>query len=269
MVRSGGNRQDVFSFSRVTSFEQCARRYRYRYLDGVQEAFQGIEGFMGNRVHDAVEWLFREREHQRVHDAARLVGWYTEAFDRELSAASGRTKVVKQGRSVEDYRRDGAAMLADFHRMRFGSDDLETVGLERHFELQLPGGQRFQGFIDRLARDASGTLHIIDYKTGSRPATRFEGKDAQQLEAYAVAMFAEDSAVGAGESIELRLEYLRNASVVRRTIRRDEALEVGRRLAARIDYAATATVFPPSPGVLCGWCGFNDVCEAAPQRKGR
>jgi hypothetical protein len=30
--------------------------------------------------------------------------------------------------------------------------------------------------------------------------------------------------------------------------------------------AEDATVFPPSPGTLCDWCGYNDICEAYPVR---
>src|SRR5688572_3505192 len=37
----------AYSFSRITTFEQCARRFRYRYLDKVKEAFDSVEGFMG------------------------------------------------------------------------------------------------------------------------------------------------------------------------------------------------------------------------------
>jgi RecB family exonuclease len=48
----------TYSFSRITTFEQCARRFRYRYLDGVKEAFHGVEAFMGQRVHEVIEWLF-------------------------------------------------------------------------------------------------------------------------------------------------------------------------------------------------------------------
>lgn len=252
----------TFSFSRVTTFEQCARRYRYRYVDGVREAFQSIEAFMGQQVHAAVEWLFRQRDAgcpPRVDEAVRF---YSAAFDAAYADARGALKVIKQGMKVEDYRRSGAEMLADFHRARFEGDGFETIGLERHFVLEIDGGRRFQGFIDRLARDRSGTLHIIDYKTGGRPPLRFGGKDGDQLEAYAVAMFAETDA----DELVLMLEYLRNGSTQTRRVRRADAEETARRLGARIDAAATANVFPPTPGILCDWCGFNDLCEAYGKR---
>lgn len=249
---------ETFSFSRVTTFEQCARRYRYRYVDGVREAFQSIEAFMGQQVHAAVEWLFTEKGQGRMPGVEEAVKFYSAAFDRGCVEARGGLKVIKKDTVVEDYRRSGAEMLVDFHRNRFAVDQLETLGLERHFVLEIDSGRRFQGFIDRLARDASGVLHIIDYKTSGRPPLRFGGKDGDQLEAYAVAMFAETDA----DEIELRLEYLRNGSTQVRRVRRSESVETARRLAARIAAAAEANVFPPTPGTLCDWCGFNDLCEA-------
>ncbi len=249
---------ETFSFSRVTTFEQCPRRYRYRYVDGVREAFQSIEAFMGQQVHAAVEWLFEQKGGGRVPPVAEAVQYYSAGFDRACEQARGSLKVIKQGTRVEDYRRSGAEMLADFHRTRFAHDCLETLGLERHFVLEMEPGRRFQGFIDRLARDGSGTIHIIDYKTGGRPPIRFGGKDGDQLEAYAVAMFAETDA----DELVLMLEYLRNGSTQIKRVRRGEAVETARRLGARIQMAAEANVFPPSPGTLCDWCGFNDLCEA-------
>lgn len=253
---------ETFSFSRVTTFEQCARRYRYRYVDGVREAFQSVEAFMGQQVHATIEWLFQEKGRGRTIPVDKAVGRYSEAFDQAWGEARGTVRVIKRGTAVEGYRRSGAEMLADYHRRAFVGDQMETIGLERHFALDLPGGRRFQGFIDRLARDHSGTLHIIDYKTGGRPPVRFGGKDGDQLEAYAVAMFAETSV----DELVLVLEYLRNGSTQTRRIRREEAGETARRLEARIRVAAEATAFPPVPGTLCDWCGFNDLCEAYVRR---
>jgi putative RecB family exonuclease len=253
---------ETFSFSRVTTFEQCARRYRYRYVDGVREAFQSIEAFMGQQVHETVEWMFQEKGAGRLPPVDEAVRRYSASFDRGWTEARGGLRIVKKNSALEDYRRSGAQMLADFHRARFVRDAFETVGLERHFLLEIGEGRRFQGYIDRLARDPSGIVHIIDYKTGGRPPVAFGGKDGDQLEAYAVAMFAETAV----DEIVLMLEYLRNGSTLTKRIRRSDTEETARRLRARIRVAAEASVFPPTPGTLCDWCGYNDLCEAFGRR---
>ena len=170
----------AYSFSRISLFEQCARRFRYRYLDGVKEAFDSVEGFMGRRVHDTVEWLFAERTRGRVPSAAETVTQYCRRWDEEVVGAPRRINVVKRGEDVETYRRAGAEILHRFYRERFIADKLETVATEKHFTIPLGGRYVFQGYIDRLARDAAGRLHVIDYKTGRRMPETFAGKEAEQ-----------------------------------------------------------------------------------------
>jgi len=252
----------TFSFSRMTTFEQCPRRYRYRYLDGVREGFQSIEAFMGQQVHATVEWLYNERIAGNEHAVEAAVGRYCSEFDKAGAASKPAIRVIRADMASEHYRRSGAEMLAAFHARRFAADVLETVAMERHFEIDVDEGIRFQGYIDRLARDGDGTLHVIDFKTGSRVPARFEGKDADQLDAYALALFTQNG----DDELVLVLEYLRTATVRTKRIRRSQIDEIRRRLAARIAAAQLATVFPPVPGALCGWCGFNDLCEACPPR---
>ena len=252
-----------FSFSRMTTFEQCARRYRYRYLDGVKEAFQSVEAFMGTTAHSTLEWLWTERLAGREPRLEDAVGYYCAEWDRTIGASRAPIKVIRRDTQLESYRRNGADMVADFYRDQFMNDRLETIELERHFEIQLDGRIAFQGFIDRLAKSADGVLQVIDYKTGKRVPSRFEGKDAQQLEAYAVAMFAELDVT----EIDLTLHYLRTGKPVSRRIAVGEARAIETRLCARIDAAVAATVFPPVTSPLCDWCGFNDICDAPRERR--
>lgn len=255
----------TYSFSRVTTFEQCARRFRYRYIDGVKEGFQGVEGFMGTQVHAALEWLFEQRDSGRVPPVEQAVAYYCDQWDRAITAGSAPVRVVKTGVEMETYRRSGAEMLTRYYRERFLSDRLTTVENEHHFVVPIGSRYEFQGFIDRLATDQDGVLHIIDYKTGSRVPKKFEGKEAQQLEAYAMAMFR----LGEAKEIELVLEFLKTGARLRRRILRAEADEIEVRLGQRIAKAEEASVFPPIPGVLCGWCGYNDLCESAMSRYSR
>jgi putative RecB family exonuclease len=255
VVRMAGS---AYSFSRVSLFEQCARRFRYRYLDGVKDGFDSVEGFMGRRVHETVEWLFAERTRGRAPSAADAVRRFCRLWDEEILAARRRINVVKWGEDVETYRRSGAEILTRFYRERFVGDELDTVATEKHFSIPLGGRYVFQGYIDRVARDAAGRLHVIDYKTGRRVPEGFAGKEAEQVQAYALAIFA-DSAV---DEVQLVLEFLRGGKTLRARIARDDAAAVEARLAEQIATVEEATVFPPNPSALCDWCGYNDICES-------
>jgi putative RecB family exonuclease len=248
----------VYSYSRITTFEQCARRFRYRYVDGVKEAFRGVEAFMGQQVHSTIEWLFNERTRSVEPTSEQAVSYYCTAWDTEAADGAARVHVVKRDMSLESYRRMGAEVVAAFHAERFVGDTRETVATEKHFAVSF-NGHRFQGFIDRLARDADGLLHVIDYKTGARAPRTFAGKEADQLRAYGLGLFIESDAA----ELELVLDFVRAGKTLRQRIRRDEAAAVERMLSERIDAVEASSVFPPNPGVLCGWCGYNDICEAS------
>ena len=51
----------IYSHSRLSSFEQCPLKFKFRYIDKLKpEIEQSIEGFLGNQVHDTLEWLYNE-----------------------------------------------------------------------------------------------------------------------------------------------------------------------------------------------------------------
>ncbi|RMD84825.1 MAG: PD-(D/E)XK nuclease family protein [Candidatus Dadabacteria bacterium] len=249
----------TYSFSRISTFEQCPRRFRYRYLDGVREGFEGIEAFMGKQVHAVIEWMFTERRLGRTVSIAQAIERYCDLWDEAMAGGPLEVRVVREDRSLEQYRRLGAQMLARFHRERYLHDPLQTVASEQHFVVPVGGKYRFQGYIDRLARDDDGLLYVIDYKTGARAPRQFAGKEADQLRAYALAVFLQ----WAEPHVELVLEFLRSDTVVRERLDRSAAASIERALAERIEAVERSTVFPPQPGPLCAWCGYNDICDAA------
>ncbi len=252
----------TYSFSRVSTFEQCPRRYRYRYVDGVREAFRGVEAFMGQQVHAAIEWLFSQRLRAVEPGVDEAVRYYCGAWDRALVEDGPQVRVIRGDGDLETYRRTGAEMVARFWRERFSVDRLETIAVEQAFSVQLGGTHSFRGFIDRLARDREGRTHLIDYKTGRRAPSRFSGKEADQVRAYAVAWFLNNPC----DEIDLVLDFLQAGKLLRERVYRTDAAEIERSLVARIGELGQATVFPPNPGALCEWCGFNDLCEAYVER---
>jgi putative RecB family exonuclease len=256
----------AYSFSRVSTFEQCPRRYRYRYVDGVREAFRGVEAFVGQQIHSTIEWLFSQRLCSADPSLEQAVRYYCDVWDRDAVAEGPPIRVVRGDQSIEFYRRGGADLVARFWRERFVPDRLETLAVEMEFSVRLARAHAFRGFIDRVARDDAGTIHLIDYKTGRRAPSRFAGKEADQLRSYAVAWFLDHPT----DRLELVLDFVQPGALLRERISRAEAIEFERALAARISELGQATVFPTKPGVLCQWCGFNDLCEAyAEQTIGR
>ena len=244
----------AWSHSRVGLFDQCPLAYRYRYLDGEPDAFTTIEQHLGQVVHDVLEQAYAERSRGGPVDER----WMTAAFERLWRTGDlGSHRVVKRGRTADDYRAEGLAMVSGYHGRVFAADASETLGLELRFSLDLDtGGHAWAGVIDRLARLGDGTLCIIDYKTGrSVPDPRTD----RQLQSYALHVFAEHRA----ERVVLCIEGLRVGAAFTADFPASRAGEVRGHLLARIAEIEAASSWPGRPSMLCDWCGFNVICPEA------
>ena len=51
----------TYSHSKIGCFENCPLQFKFRYIDRIKkEKEEGIEAFMGSRVHDTLEKLYTE-----------------------------------------------------------------------------------------------------------------------------------------------------------------------------------------------------------------
>ena len=45
---------EYFSYSSLQSFKKCPAQFKYRYIDKIYKKDEGIEAFMGKRVHEVL-----------------------------------------------------------------------------------------------------------------------------------------------------------------------------------------------------------------------
>jgi len=247
----------VWSNSRLSSFEKCPLQYRYRYVDRIKRDTQGIEAFMGSRVHEALEHLYRELGKGRTPGPAEIVEVYRARWTAEYDPA--RIKIVRREFHAEDYRATGERCLRDFHARQAPFADGETLGLEEKVQFALDPSGRYlvMGYIDRIVRAGPGIYEVHDYKTSaSRPSDEDLKRD-RQLTLYQMAV--QDRYKDARE-VRLVWHYL--ALKQRLTSSRTEAeIEAHRRQAVRlIDTIEAARDYPARESALCRWCEYRDIC---------
>lgn len=160
--------------SRLNSWLDCRRRYRFTYLDRPQPA-KGpawAHNSVGASVHNALAAWWREPYDRRTPLTAAVLltnGWITEGFrDAEQSAQwLGRAR---------DYVTGYTGTLDP-------SDD--PVGVERTVATRTRV-IAVSGRIDRLDRRGD-ELVVVDYKTGRRPLTSDDARSSLALAVYAIA----------------------------------------------------------------------------------
>ncbi len=251
--------------SRLNSWLDCRRRYRFTYLDrpAPQKGPPWAHNSVGASVHNALAAWWREPYERRTPLSAAILvsnGWITEGF-----------RDAEQSLKWRDRARE---MVSGYTATLDPSD--EPVGVERTVATRT-SVMALSGRIDRLDRRGD-ELVVVDYKTGRRPLTSDDARGSLALAVYAVAASrvlrrpchrVELHHLPTGEVVEwqhtdesLARHLSRADQIAAEAQEADEAYRAGE---------ATDETFAPSPGVLCSWCDFRKHCPegqaAAPDKE--
>jgi RecB family exonuclease len=247
---------NLFSFSRVKTFFQCPKRYRFRYLKGRKEAFRSIESYLGSTVHEVLEWLYQERDQGREPALPslleRLASCWGHGWQDDIV-------VVRMGESADDYLGLGREMLGRYHDHVLPRDRSTTVALEQRLSLRLDNGLVFTGFADRVGRTEAGRLFVVDYKSSRSlgdPSDFSEGLQAPMYATCLLERHAEAKALAG-------YHYLRHGTTSWQTVNAERARQLKIRFSELAEETRVASEFPARPGILCAWCGFNHICDEA------
>jgi putative RecB family exonuclease len=244
-----------YSISQLDKFEQCALQYKFNYVDGIKRYEEGVEAFLGQRFHDAMEWLYQERA-CRVVPLEELLEYYEKDWAKQWHAE---VKIRKEGRTQDDYRLMGRRFIEDYYKRHHPFDEGRVLGLERYikFPLDDAGRYRCKGIIDRLMLAPDGAFEVHDYKTGSNLPDQAELDKDRQLALYQIGVQKLWPDVK-----EVRLIWhLVAFDVAMKSARTPEALEaLKKELGELIDRIEATTEYAPHESALCDWCPYWDLC---------
>ena len=128
----------LYSHFRLSSYENCPFQYKLKYVDRVQPPLgTTIEAFVGSRVHDALEWLYRLARDGRVATKEELVQKYQALWEAKWE---DEIRVIKQELEVEHYRSNGQKWVEQYWDRYQPFDQGITIDLECKVFIDLPGG---------------------------------------------------------------------------------------------------------------------------------
>ncbi|MGD9642105.1 MAG: PD-(D/E)XK nuclease family protein [Elusimicrobiales bacterium] len=162
-----------YSPSAIDTYLACNLRFYYRYAlrlaekEGVSDDIEQRD--IGNIVHEALELFFGARVNKPLaimeKDYGELQAAAETVFDAKLKGhKAGFEYLIK--RQVERRLRD----ILDYHRDNLAG--ITVLGCETELKAELPtrwGPVKLKGYADRVDQ-RGGTVHILDYKTGSAAA---------------------------------------------------------------------------------------------------
>lgn len=255
----------TYSPSRLDTYRNCPRQYKFRYLDRIPRKTKTVEAYLGTCVHAALESLYDARMHGKTPTEAEVLAVYESAWDK---GAAGESLVFHDcAYTIEDWRNVGRDCIKNYYRMYQPFDQDRTVAVERRvgFPLAVEDSDtgayetyRIEGFVDRLALAPDGAMEIHDYKTGKTlPTQEHLDREDWQLPLYQMAVHEAWPDVPA---VRLRWHYLRPGKTLTST-RAPEALKSLRReVGALIRTIKQDRAFEPVKSALCDWCEYRDIC---------
>jgi len=242
----------TYSYSAISSYENCPLKFKLAYIEKIQPMRKSVEAFMGSRVHEALEKLYRDKLYEKTCSLDELLNFYNERWKRKMDE---RIFVVKEY-DIENYRKMGEKYLIEYYNEYKPFDEGRTIALEKNVYFPLNEKYWVKGVIDRLT-ERDGVYEVHDYKTSLYLPSQKEIEEDCQLALYALAV---DHLYGIKE-IELVWHFL----AFNREIRiRKESYEGTREEVIgkieEIEKAKEKGLFPPKESALCSYCGYMPVC---------
>ncbi|HEY0384094.1 MAG TPA: PD-(D/E)XK nuclease family protein [Candidatus Elarobacter sp.] len=156
-----------FSASSLNTYAECARKWWFRYACAAVEDRGSSASFYGIAFHAALEDFHAAHTRFADGDGAMLAQvldyCVVAAFDRHRTRFDAPVEFELQKRRARRTAKKYLSWLLERARRA----PFEVIGCETQADVEL-GGHRFIGYIDRLDRDdRSGTVTVVDYKTGS------------------------------------------------------------------------------------------------------
>lgn len=251
----------TYSYSQLNTFKSCPEKYKIMYIDEKKNSKEGIEAFMGKRVHDTLEWVYSVYNIKRDIQFKEIEEFYDDNWTKNWHEEIYSVRDLK----TEYYYILGKHCLGNYY-YKYGPEFNQNVfATEMMINFKL-NGFTFRGIIDRLDYDSDGNWVIHDYKTGktllSEPAVKRDG----QLALYQMAI-AQESTIKDIKSVELRWHFLQQG-IERSVIHTEESLnkikENLKGMVHNIEGADSVEVggFQPKETMLCNWCHYWEDCSA-------
>jgi superfamily I DNA/RNA helicase/RecB family exonuclease len=209
-----------------------------------------------------------------IHDIAADLGDADEAtMSAEVDLRWGRLG-LPAGWLSRRKRSEAQTMVARLARyfQEAAAGGWERIGVELDLQVEL-GRAVLKGRVDRLERDGSGGLRVVDLKTGSVKPTRGDLLRNAQLGAYQAAVeqgaFAAHGTVSAGAA----LLQVGKAAGVKTTLQRQVPLSCdddpgwARALVTDTAEGMAGSDFTATVGPVCAFCSVSSSCPARPEGK--
>ena len=123
-----------FSHSKLTTYQQCPQKYKFRYVDEIPPPVRSIELHLGDTVHQALEKLYADALLGKPHSSDELLAFYQEKW---AEGYAPQMRIVRSGTNARTYLELGRQMLMAYHKRFYPFNESTTLELEEKFSFPL------------------------------------------------------------------------------------------------------------------------------------
>jgi len=250
----------TYSHSKVSAFENCPRKYKFQYIEHEEPDIQEtIEIFMGKRVHETLEKLYKDKKFKKLVSKATLLKFYKDNWDKEYTED---VLVVKEKLTAENYKKMGTKFIEDYYDRMKPFDQLTILDLETEDRMTLKDGSQWHVRIDKFACDDKGNYFVCDYKTNAGMKDQEEADGDRQLAMYSIWVKEKFQDVKSVKLVWHMLAFNKDVYSERTDGELEKLEEETIGLIKEIETATKEDDFPTQVTQLCNYCGFKSKCPS-------
>lgn len=247
----------IYSNSSLSTYENCPRQYKLKYIERIKppEEEEGIEAFLGLRVHETFEKLYKELLLTKLNSLDGLLEYYNSQWEKNWNE---NVVVTKKVFTADHYRNAGTEAISNYYKRYSPFNQSKTLSTEYPITFKIDD-YTIRGFIDRLSHKGNGFYEIHDYKTSGSLPTQNELDHDRQLGFYQIGV---KEKFKDAKEINLIWHYLIFDKEFTST-RSDAQLEdLKNKVLSLIKTLEKDTKYSPIESKLCDWCEYPEYCPA-------
>ncbi len=246
-----------FSHSRLSSFEICPLKYKFAYIDRIKvEAEDTIETYLGSRVHEALEKVYRNLQFEKLMSLKELLDFFNREWEKSWKDT---IIIVKKEYSKENYRKMGERYIKDYYKRYRPFKEGKVIGLETTDLLPLDdeGKYKFYIRIDRLMDMGNGLYEVHDYKTNTTLPKQEDLDTDRQLAMYSLWVRNEFKDF---KKVRLVWHFVAFDKEMDSYRTEKQLEELRKNVIAKIHEIEQTEEFPAKVTRLCNWCLYRGIC---------
>jgi len=229
---------------KLNMFLQCPRQYKFQYIEHLGDIYKKARPYftMGDHVHAALK-DFLSAVPISERSLPKLENLLREKWRRNRKGFNNR----------EDEKRWGEKALNQLRWFAKNQDiSVTPLMIENYHKVELTPNLVLGGRIDRVDKEADGSLHIIDYKTGKMPAEI----NQIQLHIYALILSKkQDLPLKKASYLYLDAGKLRTIELTAAELAQATSYVIG-----MVNRICTEEEYPATPNIYCWNCDFLEIC---------